>query len=53
MREILFRAKHKEYNEWVEGDLIHESFGECIQFIKNKCRSIIKVDLKPSASTPA
>lgn len=43
-REILFRAKHKEYNQWVEGDLIHEPFGECIQFVKDECRSKIKVD---------
>lgn len=35
-KEILFRAKHKEWNEWVKGDLIHESFGLCIQFIKVK-----------------
>lgn len=41
--DILFRAKHKEWNEWVEGDLIQETFGECIQFIKAGCRSIIKV----------
>lgn len=46
MREILFRAKHKEYNQWVEGDLIHEPFGECIQFVKDECRSKIKVDPK-------
>lgn len=46
MREILFRAKHKEYNQWVEGDLIHEQFGECIQFVKDGCRSKIKVDPK-------
>lgn len=51
MREILFRAKHKEYNQWVEGDLIHEPFGECIQFVKDECRSKIKVDPKPSVST--
>lgn len=44
MREILFRAKHKEYNQWVEGDLIHDQFGECIQFVKDGCRSKIKVD---------
>lgn len=44
MREILFRAKHREWNEWVEGDLIHEPFGDCIQFIKNECRSKIKVN---------
>ncbi len=44
MREILFRAKHKEYNQWVEGDLIHEQFGECIQFVKDGCRSKVKVD---------
>ena len=43
MREILFRAKHKEWDEWVEGDLIHEPFGDCIQFIRNECRSKIKV----------
>lgn len=43
MRKILFRAKHKEWDEWVEGDLIHEPFGDCIQFIKNECRSKIKV----------
>lgn len=46
MREILFRAKHKEYNQWVEGDLIHEQFGECIQFVKDGCRSKVKVDPK-------
>lgn len=46
-REILFKGKHKEYDEWVEGDLIHEPFGECIQFIKNKCRS--KVKIKPES----
>lgn len=44
MREILFRAKHKECNQWVEGDLIHEPFGECIQFVKDGCRSKIKVN---------
>ena len=44
MREILFRAKHKEWNEWVEGDLIHEPFGEYMQFIKDGCRSKVKVD---------
>lgn len=43
-REILFRGKHKEYNEWVEGDFIHEPFGECIQFIRNECRSKIKIN---------
>ena len=43
-REILFKAKNKEWNEWVEGDLIHEPFGECIQFIKDGCRSKVKIN---------
>lgn len=35
MREILFRGKRDENEEWVFGDLIHEPWGSCIQVIEN------------------
>ena len=31
MREILFRGKRDENDEWVFGDLIHEPWASCIQ----------------------
>lgn len=34
MREILFRGKRKENDEWVFGDLIHEPWASCIQVIE-------------------
>lgn len=33
MREILFRGKRVDNGEWVYGDLIHEPFGDCIQYL--------------------
>lgn len=39
MREILFKAKHIDSEDWVEGDLIHEPFGICIQVIRDGHRS--------------
>ena len=35
MREILFRGKRDENDEWVFGDLIHEPWASCIQVIEN------------------
>lgn len=35
MREILFRGKRKENDEWVFGDLIHEPWASCIQVMEN------------------
>lgn len=35
MREILFRGKRDENDEWVFGDLIHEPWASCIQLIEN------------------
>lgn len=43
MREILFRGKRIDNEEWVKGDLIHEPFGTCIQSVKNGCRRKYKV----------
>ena len=34
MREILFRGKRVENDEWVFGDLIHEPWASCIQVIE-------------------
>jgi uncharacterized phage protein (TIGR01671 family) len=33
VREIIFRGKRIDTGEWVYGDLIHERYGTCIQFI--------------------
>lgn len=32
-REIRFRGKRIDNGEWVHGDLIHERYGTCIQYI--------------------
>lgn len=42
MREILFRGKRKENDEWVFGDLIHEPWASCIQVIENNNIDIFK-----------
>ena len=34
MRDILFRGKRVENNDWVYGDLIHEPWGDCIQVME-------------------
>ena len=34
MREILFRGKRVENDDWVFGDLIHEPWGDCIQVME-------------------
>lgn len=36
MREIIFRGKRIDNGEWVYGDLIHEPFGDCIQYLDEK-----------------
>ncbi len=36
MREIKFRGKRIDNGEWVHGDLLHERYGICIQYIVNK-----------------
>ena len=52
MREILFRAKQKNWCElpkddwWVEGDVIHEPYGVVIQYYVDKRR--IKVIIDPA-----
>lgn len=33
MREILFRGKRMDNEEWVKGDLIREPWGYCIQVV--------------------
>ena len=33
MREIIFRGKRCDNGEWVYGNLIHEPFGDCIQYL--------------------
>ena len=34
MRDILFRGKRVENDDWVYGDLIHEPWGDCIQVME-------------------
>ena len=36
MRETIFRGKRVDNGEWVYGDLIHEPFGYCIQYLEEK-----------------
>ena len=36
MREILFRGKRDENDEWVFGDLIHEPWASCIQVMEKE-----------------
>lgn len=43
MREILFRGQSEETKEWVYGDLIHEPYGVCIQYVKDDKRIKVKV----------
>ena len=43
MREILFKAKRKDNGEWVEGDVMHEPYGACIQYHDNKKRTKVVV----------
>lgn len=40
MREILFKAKRTDNQEWVMGDLIHEPYGTVIQYYENEIRDI-------------
>ena len=40
MRDILFRGKRVENNDWVYGDLIHEPWGDCIQVMEKGTKSI-------------
>lgn len=50
MREILFRAKRKNWSElpkeewWVEGDVIHEPYGVVIQYYVEKRRIKVVID---------
>ena len=44
MREILFKAKRKDNGEWVEGDLIHEPYGEVIQHYEDGKRIKTVID---------
>ena len=43
MRVILFKAKRKDNGEWVEGDVMHEPYGACIQYCDNKKRTKVVV----------
>jgi uncharacterized phage protein (TIGR01671 family) len=36
MREIKFRGKRVDNGKWVYGDLIHEKYGTCIQYIETE-----------------
>ena len=43
MRVILFKAKRKDNGKWVEGDVMHEPYGACIQYCDNKKRTKVVV----------
>lgn len=57
MREILFRGKRMDNEEWVKGDLIREPWGYCIQVVDGDgnlfTRKNMKLTPPPSVSTPA